>query len=127
MSIESVDKSGELPSDTDVDEAITVVTKFIVNMKFMMQIPELAVQLPNIRRCLAVAKMTLPELRKARGESVRVAPEGIATPAQSADCACDHCATVDQMLWSAPDWQAHTDKCYHCTSVVLLRDLIPRR
>lgn len=59
MSTEFVDKSGQPPSDQDIDEAIQAVRASFV--KHIAKIPpELAVQLPNISRCLAYLKEIKP-------------------------------------------------------------------
>lgn len=60
--IEIEDRTGSLPSSNDVNEAIAVISKF-VTIGMMKLPPELAVQMPNILRCLKVAK-TLIEYKE---------------------------------------------------------------
>ena len=60
MNIE--DRSDQPPSDDDVEEAIRTVTKYRVNMNFLMANPELGVQLGNIARCL-------DQLKRLRGQA----------------------------------------------------------
>jgi hypothetical protein len=53
------DKSGQPPSARDVDEAIATVGRFIVRAIGTLP-PELAIQLPNIHRCLRYLREIAP-------------------------------------------------------------------
>jgi len=57
MSLDFEDRSGQPPSALEIDEAVAVVQKWMV-IGMMQLPPELAVQLPNIRRCLLELKKT---------------------------------------------------------------------
>jgi len=52
MTIEMIDKTGESPSDEDLEEALDTVAKFIVKGPTTGIAPELYVGLANIHRCL---------------------------------------------------------------------------
>lgn len=54
MSIESIDRTGEFPTREEVEEAREVVKKYLI-IGMLKLPPELAVQMPNIHRCLALA------------------------------------------------------------------------
>jgi hypothetical protein len=62
--IDTNDMTGQLPSLNDVQEARAVVRKHMVNMSFMIENPEIGVQLPNIDRLLAVAESVISEVAK---------------------------------------------------------------
>lgn len=49
--MEYTDLTGKPISPEDFEEAIEVVSKFFADTR-LMKVPELMVQLPNIRRCL---------------------------------------------------------------------------
>lgn len=53
--MQDVDLSGQDASKEDVQEARAIVRKYVV-MGLLKLPPELAVQLPNIDRCLALAE-----------------------------------------------------------------------
>lgn len=50
--IDIQDKTGSLVSIDDIDAAIRAVAGAITKIQMLMQAPELAVNLPNILRCL---------------------------------------------------------------------------
>ncbi len=56
MTIEIEDKTGHLVSVEDIDAAIMAVDRGIVSIGKLMLVPELAVNMPNIRRCLQELK-----------------------------------------------------------------------
>lgn len=49
--MESIDKTGQPPTDQDLDEAIDEIKRQIVKMDMSLP-PKLLIQLPNIHRCL---------------------------------------------------------------------------
>lgn len=57
MPIEEIDTTGKMPTVKDVEEAEQAVKSLITKIATVP--PEIAVQLPNILRCLQVAKATL--------------------------------------------------------------------
>lgn len=64
MGVDSEDRTGQLPSVQDVEDARTIVRKHLVNMKWMMANVELGVQLGNIDRCLKVAEIVIRDAQK---------------------------------------------------------------
>lgn len=52
MSIQETDITGQAPSERDVDDAIQAIRNQVVGMGMLKLPPELAVNLPNILRCL---------------------------------------------------------------------------
>lgn len=52
MTIEIEDNIGKLVSLKDIDDAISAVRQGVVSVAKIMEIPQLAVNMPNILRCL---------------------------------------------------------------------------
>lgn len=63
MAIDEQDLTGEPPSNRDIEEALQVITRLMVDIKMIATLPpQILVQVPNIRRCLL-------ELRRLRDRS----------------------------------------------------------
>jgi hypothetical protein len=63
--IEMIDKTGGMPTGDDAEEALTVVARYILSITTLP--PELAVQMPNIHRCL-VAFLAISRMKEAKDE-----------------------------------------------------------
>jgi hypothetical protein len=61
--IEFTDKTGQLPTQAEFDESITVVSKYLVRGILDLP-PELAVSMAVILRCLQAGKAIFNELEK---------------------------------------------------------------
>lgn len=66
MSIDIEDKTGHLVSERDIQDAIDAVSHAVPRVTQLMQTPALAVNLPNILRCLRELQI----IRKHFGEQV---------------------------------------------------------